>query len=250
MRRPILSGQVDVDRGAGTVFRQQRLPLCRAPAWLAPVWFVVVWLVVVWLVVVVAALLLAGGPAHAQEAGARAAVDRLHEALLDVMREADALGYEGRREALEPVVGEVFAMPELTRLVLGRHWRDLDPGARERMVDLLRRLTVAEYAARFDGWSGQRFEHVSGRRLDDERQVVRSRLVDPEGEAVQLDYLLAESAGQWGVVNVFADGVSQLTLRRAEYDSVIERAGFDTLVERIEGLIEDYAEGDEGDAER
>ena len=61
-----------------------------------------------------------GDPAKAQ-----AVVNRLHETLLTVMKQAGVLKYAGRAALLAPVVALVFDMPIMARLVIGTSWQAL-----------------------------------------------------------------------------------------------------------------------------
>jgi hypothetical protein len=47
-------------------------------------------------------------------------VDSLHGALEGVMREGPALGFEGRRERLEPVIKQGFDLTFITSVVTGK----------------------------------------------------------------------------------------------------------------------------------
>ena len=40
--------------------------------------------------------------------------------------------------------------------------------------------------------------------------------------------------GAWRIINVISQGVSDISLKRAEYQSVIRKHGFDGLLNRIE----------------
>ena len=42
------------------------------------------------------------------------------------------------------------------------------------------------------------------------------------------------------VFNVVADGVSDLSLRRADYNSIIKREGYDALIQQVEANIVEY----------
>lgn len=185
-------------------------------------------------------LVLLPGAARAAEDPA-APVERLHAALLDVMQHADALGFEGRRERLDPVIRSVFDLPFISRIALGRHWGELSEDQRARMLDAFTRYTVSTYASRFDGWSGQAFHTLGTQSLDSDRAVVRTELRAGDGEPTQLDYMLQRDGRQWRIVNVIADGVSDLALKRAEYSSIIRREGFDALIAKIEEKTADYA---------
>jgi len=42
-------------------------------------------------------------------------------------------------------------------------------------------------------------------------------------------------------MNIIADGVSDLALKRSEYTSVLSREGFDALIAKMNEKIESYA---------
>lgn len=182
-----------------------------------------------------AALLMAGTFARSEAAGdaPRAAVEALHASLLDVMREADSLGFDGRLERLGPVVGSAFDFTYISRLALGAQWAKLDEAGRARMQDAMAGLTLDTYAARFDGYDGERFETVSSEKSKRDRWLVRTRLVVPGDDDVALDYLLHEVDGKWRIVNVIANGVSDLSIKRAEYASIVKSEGFNRLIDAI-----------------
>ncbi|MBL8528930.1 MAG: ABC transporter substrate-binding protein, partial [Burkholderiales bacterium] len=43
------------------------------------------------------------------------------------------------------------------------------------------------------------------------------------------------------IVNIVADGISDLALKRAQYTSIMEREGFDSLLAKLSQKIADYA---------
>ena len=188
------------------------------------------------------AMLLFVSPASAVPA-AKATVETLHAALLDAMKNAAALGFEGRRSRLAPVVEQTYDMPFVTAVLLGTNWRALDDAARQRAIDTVTRYTVATYASRFDGFSGERFETISETPLSNGRQHVRTLIVESDGETVQLDYVLHDEGGAARIINVVADGVSDLALKRSEYAAVMKIGGFEGLMDGLERQIADLAKG-------
>ena len=79
--------------------------------------------------------------------------------------------------------------------------------------------------------------------MNRERKLVRTELVRPADEAIHLDYVLHQVQGRWRIINVVAEGVSDLSLKRADYGSVIKREGFDTLMQKLDGQIADLERG-------
>ena len=182
-------------------------------------------------------------PSAAQNVDAIATVDNLHAALLDIMQNAESLAYAGRRNRIAPVIHKSLDLPFITRFALGRYWSDLGAAERDATVDVFSRWTVAHYAARFNGYSGEQFELISAEGSRRDREFVRTVLKvsgDPS-DNVTLDYLLHETDGKWRVINVIANGVSDLSLKRADYGAVIKAQGLDALIAKLEDQISDLA---------
>lgn len=176
---------------------------------------------------------------HAQEDASepQAVVQRLHDALLEVMKEGETLDYQGRFERLAPVVEEVDDLPYIARLALGKHWASLTTDQQTLFVDTFTELSIASYASRFNDFSGQRFETTKVAELPRGGVQVRTKLITPEGRTVHLDYLLQKRSEQWRVVNILAEGVSDLAIKRSEFDNIMEETGFDGLITKLEEKI-------------
>src|SRR4029453_19105167 len=97
-------------------------------------------------------------PAALDEPALRAPVERLYAALLDVMKRAGELGFEGRYRTLEPVITASYDVPFMAELILGRQWNALTPEQQQRWLEAFSRFTGSTYAARFDSFAGARFE--------------------------------------------------------------------------------------------
>ena len=108
----------------------------------------------------------------------------------------------------------------------------IDEAERERFITLFARLSLATYASNFDGFSGEAFETLG---VEERRGnlLVKTVIVKGDGERVSLDYLLRDDEGVWRIVNVIADGVSDLSLKRADFTAVIKSEGFNSLITKI-----------------
>ena len=171
-------------------------------------------------------------------------IERLQSSLLDVMKEGQGLGFRGRYERLAAIVDDTHDLAVIARLSLSRSWKKLGEEERRRFTELFRALSISTYASRFDNYSGETFAVTESRELRKGGALVRTSLTKADGDAVQLDYLMQRAAGRWRVINVTADGVSDLALRRAEYKSVLDRKGFSSLTDKLEDQIARYASGE------
>jgi phospholipid transport system substrate-binding protein len=177
------------------------------------------------------------------EASAAAVIDRFHAALLDVMKNAKTLGFEGRRERLTPVMDQTYDFPAMAQRSLGSAWAKLDDAQRTRFNEVFRSLILRTYATRFDGYESERFETLGTEASIAGTEIVRSA-IHTSTETVKLDYRMRQTPAGWRVIDVYLGGtVSELALRRAEYSAVLERDGFDALVSALERKVADGPPG-------
>ena len=166
-------------------------------------------------------------------------VEELHATMLDVMKNAQALGYEGRLAKLEPAIATRYDFSFMAEKSVGLAWKDFDEAARAKLVDAMERLAGATYAARMDGFAGERFETLGSQSAAQSTLVVRTQLVEATGTKRLLDYRLrANAAGDPKIVDVFFDGtVSELAMRRSEYTALLKKGGLPALLEALEKKI-------------
>jgi phospholipid transport system substrate-binding protein len=168
-------------------------------------------------------------------------VEKLQTALLTVMKDGDKLGYNGRYDQLEPVIRASFDMPFISKTVLGKHWGTLDDAQRLRFVETFTKLGIATYAANFDSYSGERFKVISQKEVSGGHILVQTHLIKSDGAKVQLDYLLHHTDSQWRVINVIAEGVSDLALKRADYSNFLKNKSLEALIAKLNEKIAQYA---------
>lgn len=190
---------------------------------------------VLWGVLMMAAL----GPAHAAGEAPRPVVEGFYRALLDVMKQATQLGFDGRYKRLQPAIESAFNLPLMVRLAIGPQWPQLTPDQQRRLLEGFRRFTIATYASRFDGYEGETFEvRAEKPNAAGGGTMVETRLLVPKAETVELNYLLRQDDGKWQIIDVFLSGtISELATRRAEFTSVLRRDGPDGLATMLERKV-------------
>ena len=167
---------------------------------------------------------------------ARDRVEAFHGVLLASMRSGEP--FPLRLARVQPAVLNFLDVPGIARICLGRTWRDLDTTARDEFTRMLGELISATYADRFDGDKGQTFVTRS---VDTARGgiVVKTVLQRPNAIPVQLDYYFRRGKA----FNVVADGVSDLSLRRADYNAIVKDQGYDALLAHIREQLTDLGVG-------
>lgn len=171
--------------------------------------------------------------ANDDEAAAIAVVERLHAGLLQAMQRGSELGFTGRRALLAPVVNETFDFATISRIVLGNHWSTLAEPRQRAFTERFAALTIATYADNFASFSGEAFSSTGSERQASSL-IVRTQMRS-DTETVRLDYVLRGPG--WRIVNVLAQGVSDIALKRADYGAVLAKEGFDALLGKLDDKI-------------
>jgi phospholipid transport system substrate-binding protein len=167
-------------------------------------------------------------------------VARLHAELLDVMKQAKVLGYKGRYQRLAPVVTSSYDLPFISKVVVGRYWSGFSQEQREQFVNTFTKLSIATYANQFNGYSGEHFKTISAEESTRGRLLIKTVLIKSDGEEVALDYMLHQNEHHWQIINVIAQGVSDLSLKRAQYTSYLKKEGFAALLQKLNDKIRSY----------
>lgn len=171
-------------------------------------------------------------------------IARLNAALLDTLKNAEQLGYQGRFDKLATAVPEAFDVEFMAEKSIGKYWKPLSDADKTRWLAVFKEFTIANYAGNLNKYNGQRFE-IDGEQPDqNDTTVVHTKLIDPGNENVELNYRLHQTPAGPRVIDVYLKGtVSELALRRSDYTSVLERDGFDALLATIRAKIADLAAG-------
>ena len=173
-------------------------------------------------------------PARAQGA-ASDVVERFHAALISVMRDAQRLGVRGRFDRLAPVMAQSFDLPAMTRIAVGPPWAGFSATDQASLTEAFTRWSIATYAARFDGFSGESFTTTSTQMQPNGDALVRTTLNRTGGQgAVILSYLLRGNPPR--IVDIYLTGtISELASRRAEFTTLIREGGAARVIQELQG---------------
>ena len=179
-------------------------------------------------------------PANAAPPEPAKVIEAFHAALLRVMKNAKALGFEGRYRALAPAVGQAFHLRSMSRTVTGRrNWKRFSAAERDDFVSAFSDLVTATYAHRFDGYSGQSFRVLESASLRPGTVLVKTRIdgtrqARPRGKNTKLNYLVRRFDDGWRAIDVYLKGsISEVATRRSEYSTILRKRGVNGLAKEI-----------------
>jgi len=183
-------------------------------------------------VVVLAVAVLFQAPAFADSSDPAASrITSFYGSLLDTMKQAKQLGVKGRYDKLSSVLAKTYVLPSMSKLAVGPSWSALTPQQQSAIVNAFTRMTIATYASRFDGFSGEQFQILETSDRTNGDKIVKTQIVKSDGGTVPLNYLMRKSGADWKIVDIYLDGtISELANRRAEFGAILKSGGPDALV--------------------
>ncbi|MDP3902956.1 MAG: ABC transporter substrate-binding protein [Methylococcaceae bacterium] len=174
-------------------------------------------------------------------ASAKQIVEKFQSDLIAVMKEGQKLGYAGRYEKLKEAVINSHDLSKIARIVVGKEGEKLSEEQQQKLDEVFSKLSIASYAHNFKDYSGESFVFVSEEQTARGGVVIHSHLVIPDDKPVKFDYMLKEKGTSWRIINIIANGVSDLALKRSEYTTILQREGFDALIAKINEKIDNYS---------
>ncbi|QGT78634.1 hypothetical protein GM160_06835 [Guyparkeria halophila] len=192
-------------------------------------------------------LLLAGlsvtARAEPTEADARELVESTAEAVISEIRDNQA-AVEADPEALLEIVNRLLLphvdSERMTRLVLGRYYRQATASQRAQFNKEFQRLLVRTYAGPLSALGNQEIEIVGTKPggADDEL-VVESEVSGGDLGTVPVAYRMAPVDGEWKSYDVVVDGISLVNNYRGSFAQKIQRDGIDGLISTLREQNED-----------
>jgi len=184
--------------------------------------------------------MLAGRPAIADEAASRAdmppdkLVQSVSSEVLDRIKSDPAL-HKGDFDKLQKLIDEKVApyvdFERMTRLAVGRGWRDATPVQRDALTREFRTLLVRTYSGAMSRVTDHQVKMRPFRAEPaDADVIVRTQVAPSNGDAIELDYRLEKTGAGWKIYDVTILGVSLVENFRNSFASEISQGGVDGLI--------------------
>ena len=163
-----------------------------------------------------------------------ARIEAFDPVLLDTMKHAKTLGFEGRVAKLRPAITPLFDVAVMAQFAVGSRWASMTPAQQHSIADALTRYTVRSYARNFDGYAGEQL-HVDPRAaIHGPDKLVKTTITSAAAAPVSLGYRMREFGGVWKVIDVYYNAVSQVTAERSDFASTLATGGASALVQKLD----------------
>jgi phospholipid transport system substrate-binding protein len=138
-------------------------------------------------------------------------------------------------EVMEQKIAPHFDFPRMTRLAVGRPWRQATPEQRTALIREFRTLLIRSYASAFSMYNAIYVEYRPLRASSDATDATVSTLIRLPGGAqpVEVDYAMALTDDGWKVFDVRMGGASLIINYRNIFSQEIQRGGVQGLLDSL-----------------
>ncbi len=122
-----------------------------------------------------------------------------------------------------------------TSLAVGRAWRDATPAQREQLVAGFKQLLVRTYSGAVSQARDVKLQFKPSRAAPEDTDViVRSVVVQPRGEPIELGYRLYKTPTGWKVYDINILGAWIIQTYRDSFAQEVSKNGIDGLIKSLD----------------
>jgi phospholipid transport system substrate-binding protein len=183
------------------------------------------------------ALLLFAGEASAQQEAPDVLVKRVSQEILELAKTDKQIQAGNQQRIMEVVQAKVIPhvnFQRMTALAAGRFWRDATPDQQAALTAEFRTLLIYTYSGAIAQVRNQVLEFKPMRAAPDDDEVeVRSMVLQPRGEPIQLNYRLEKTPTGWKIYDVNILGAWLVETYKGTFASEIGKNGIDGLIKAL-----------------
>lgn len=194
-------------------------------------------------VLCIALMLVSAGTPQAATIDPKAHPAEFIEAVADnaisVVKKEQETIIDGDLDAIRQMVNKhvlpYVDIEKTTRLAMGRFWRQASPEQQAQVVEAFMDTLIRTYSSAFKGIDQKTRLQLKPFRGDPNADdvVVRSTLVQGNGQSVDVDYRMENTPEGWKIYDLNAEGIWLIQNYRNQFSEQITRNGIDGLIDAL-----------------
>jgi phospholipid transport system substrate-binding protein len=168
---------------------------------------------------------------------ARAVMEQVVHDVLAVLRNSSLTKAEKTKQVRQ-IADEQIDFQTLSRLALGRYWRDLSDAQKADFVVAFTEHVSATHGHLIDDYDNEDVKVTGDRAEERGDYTVQTDIVGKKDgggtqDVAKADYRLRQIDGRWKIIDITVDGVSMAANFRAQFKEVMDNGGFDQLLKLL-----------------
>jgi phospholipid transport system substrate-binding protein len=164
-------------------------------------------------------------------------VKRISEEILEIARNDQQIKAGNQQRIMEVVQSKIIPyvnFQRMTAMAAGRFWREATPEQQAQLTSEFKTLLVYTYSGAISQVRNQKLEFKPLRAAAEDTEVeVRSSVVQPRGEPIQLNYRLEKTPNSWKIYDVNILGAWLVETYKGSFAAEIGRGGIDGLIKTL-----------------
>ena len=142
-----------------------------------------------------------------------------------------------RRQALRNAIEERFSFKKMSQFSLARHWKTITPDQQKEFVELFGKLLEETYVNRIESYTDEKIEYT-GESVSKKKAKIFSE-IHTEEVKIPVEYRMFNAGNEnWMVYDMLIEGVSLIKNYRTQFDEILQKGSFDTLMEELKKKID------------
>jgi len=167
-----------------------------------------------------------------------ALIESISSEVIDIVKADKEIQSGNTKKAAELVDKKVaphFDFMRMTRLALGREWRQANADQQKVLTNEFQTLLVRTYSKALTEYKNQTVDvKPLVLKAADTDVKVRSEIKQPGAKAIQLDYYLQKTNISWKIYDIEVAGISLVTNYRESFANEVRSSGIDGLIKVLQ----------------
>ncbi|OQW99573.1 MAG: hypothetical protein BWK80_62800 [Desulfobacteraceae bacterium IS3] len=168
-------------------------------------------------------------------------IDEVVSILKDPQYQTDAQK-DQQREKIWKIIRQIFDFERISKLSLGKYWKDFNPKQLKEFTDLFTDLLGDTYLKKIQGeYKNEKVNYLSqeiGSDANSDKAQVKTEIVR-ENIKIPVDYSLWNNKGAWRIYDVKIEGVSLVKNYRNQFQKILLNKMPDNLIEKLKNKLEE-----------
>ncbi len=168
-------------------------------------------------------------------------IDEVVSILKDPQYQTDAQK-DQQREKIWKIIHQIFDFERISKLSLGKYWKDFNPKQLKEFTDLFTDLLGDTYLKKIQGeYKNEKVNYLSqeiGSDSNSDKAQVKTEIVR-ENVKIPVDYSLWNNKGVWRIYDVKIEGVSLVKNYRNQFQKILLNKTPDNLIEKLKNKLEE-----------
>lgn len=181
--------------------------------------------------------MIVSSPVRAADEAADVLVKRISQEVIETVRANKDIQSGDQKQInglIESKILPYVDFQRMTSLAAGRFWRDATPEQQKRLTTEFRTLLVYTYSGALSQLKDQKLEFKPLRADPGDTQVeVRSQVIQPRGEPIQLNYRLQKNGNSWKIFDINILGAWMVETYKGNFTTEFNKNGIDGLIKTL-----------------